>query len=170
MDAAADRAGRPGPRLESRQAVRDQPAHETVDRHRRIRAHAIRRLTNDLPAARPQHEAADASVADEHIRPAAEHGDGHVMRCRGTHRSDDLVTRSRLDQRVRRPADLERRHGRQRRVAQHATGAKFRIELREQPGKVRLWRHARTSGASAVNARSRARCAERASSRETGTN
>src|SRR5438552_1395070 len=56
--AAADRARRAGPRLEARAAMIDRPAHQTVDRDSRIRAHSSATLLRNLAAARADDEPA----------------------------------------------------------------------------------------------------------------
>ena len=120
---AADRARRAGPRLEAGQAVPDRPAHEAVDRDAGVGAHAVRRPSASIvAAARPHDQAADAGVGDEHVRAAAEHRHAHARR-RARRRTSTISRRARLDEPVRRTADLEGRQRRERRVAPHAIGA-----------------------------------------------
>ena len=70
----------------------DRPAHQPVDGRRpRRRGHVRRSICSMLAAPRPDDEAADAAVADQHIRSAAEQRDADAARMRNPKRIDDFV-------------------------------------------------------------------------------
>ena len=79
VNGAADRARRAGPRLQSGQAVRDRPAHESVDGEACIRANRVRSDLLHVSAAQPHHQAVDSRVGDEQVRAAAEHRHGDAV-------------------------------------------------------------------------------------------
>src|SRR5687767_7398852 len=87
---------------------------------------AVIQLDN-LSASGPNDEAADALVADEHIRSAAEKSDRDAAVARDPQRLDKLVRRARFAQPVRRPANLERREWRQGGLGAKAIRAEPRV-------------------------------------------
>ena len=129
----ADRARRPGPRLQSRAPVIDGPADQPVDGHGGIRPNAVAAIERHLAAARTDDQPADAAIGHQHVRSTAQHRHRHAGRARQFERRHQLVAAPRLDQPFRRAADLERRERRQRHVRPQAIGAERLLHGGDEP-------------------------------------
>ena len=133
VNGAADRARRAGPRLQSGQAVRDRPAHESVDGETCIRANRVRRDLLHVSAAQSHHQALHSGVGNEQIRATAEHGHGDAVCARDANGVAQLARAVHGQQEVRRPADLERRERRERRLTLDARAEPI-VDRRVEPG------------------------------------
>ena len=102
------RAGCSRPGLEPGQPAHNQPPHETVDGHAGIRPDQAGFACLDMRRAGPDDEPADATIADEHVRASAEHGDSHACLMRHPKRRDQLPGAARLEENVGGSAHLER--------------------------------------------------------------
>src|SRR5262249_44976277 len=111
-------------------AVMGGPPHEPVDRHRRVGADSTVGDARHVAAARPNDEAVDAAIRDEHVRSAAEQRHPHALVMGDPQRPQHLVAAAGLDQPARRTTDVERRERRERRVRTDAIDAERDVHRR----------------------------------------
>ena len=88
---------------------------------------------DDLTTAWPHDEPAHTGVGDEHVRAAAQQRHRHRRLVCEPQRQLHLVGRPGLEKKIRRPADLEGRQGRQAVIAAHSSRPEAGVELTREP-------------------------------------
>ena len=110
-------------RFETGKTASHRPPHQPVDRHASAGAHAtVDWLDRRQPCA--HHHATDASVANQDVRSAAEHGDRLAGPRRRLEDSRQRLARGHLDEPIGGPARPEGREQRQWRIRHHARHAR----------------------------------------------